>query len=91
MHRPPNYVHLGMCEGALYNAPTLDLYGLPYDNASFHTENLPACCPTCIATLIDPLMLEPKHLRMFAWQSHLGKCGGDERCLHAHEITKFSL
>ena len=43
------------------------------------------------ATLTDPLRPEPKHVRMFTWQFHLGRCGGDGRCLQAHEIAKLSL
>ncbi len=30
-------------------------------------------------------------MRMFTWQSHLGMCGGDGRCLQAHEMVKLSL
>ena len=44
MDRPPNYEHLDLCEGPLYNASSLNLHGLPYDYASFHTEDLPAYC-----------------------------------------------
>jgi len=91
MDRPPNYEHLDLGEGAPYNASTFTLHGLPYDYASFHTENLPTCCPTCNATLTNPLRPETKHLRMFAGQTHLGICGGDGRCLHAHEIAKLSI
>ena len=28
---------------------------------------------------------------MFTWQSHLGICSGDGRCLQAHEVVKLSL
>ena len=28
---------------------------------------------------------------MFAWQSHLGRYGGDGRCLQVHDILKLSL
>ncbi len=72
MDRPPNYEHLNLCEGALYNASFLNLHRLPYDYASFHTEDLPAYCPTCNAALTDPLKPEPKHVRMFTGQPHLG-------------------
>ncbi len=31
------------------------------------------------------------HARLFTWQSHLERCGGDGRCLKAHEVVKLSL
>ena len=31
------------------------------------------------------------HVRVFSWQSHVGRCGGDGRCLQAHEVGKLSL
>ena len=65
MDRPPNYAHLDMCKGTLYNASSLNLHGLPYDYAFFHTEDFPAFCPTYNAALTDPLRPEPKHIRMF--------------------------
>ncbi len=30
-------------------------------------------------------------MRLINWQTHLGRCGGDGRCLQAHEIVKLSL
>ncbi len=79
MDRHANYEHMHLCEGALYNASSLSLHGLSYDYASFETEGISASCPTCNATLTDLLRPEPKHMRMLAWQPHLGRCGGDER------------
>jgi hypothetical protein len=29
--------------------------------------------------------------KRFAWQCHLGRCGGDGRRLHAHEVVKRAL
>jgi hypothetical protein len=29
--------------------------------------------------------------KLFAWQCHLGRCGGDGRRLHAHEVVKRAL
>ena len=40
---------------------------------------------------MDLLQPEPLHTRVFAWQTHLGRCGGDGRCLQAHEVLKMSL
>ncbi len=95
MPRPPNYEHVDLCEGSLYNASSVPqpscLHGLPYDYASFDTEDLPTYCPTCNAALTDPLRPEPMHMRMFTWLSHLGRCRGDERCLQAREIAKLFL
>jgi hypothetical protein len=77
MDRPANYEHMDLCKGTLYNASTLNLQGLPYDYASFLPEDLPTCCPTCSAALMDPPRPELLHLRMFFWQSHLGRCDGN--------------
>jgi hypothetical protein len=44
MDRSPNYAHMDLCKGTLYNASSFNLHGLSYDNASFHTEDLPAFC-----------------------------------------------
>ena len=80
-----------MCESTLYSAATLNLHGLPYDFGSLQPLDPPFCCPTCNAAMTDPLHPKPLHTRQFTWQSHLGRCGGDGRCLQAHEILKLSL
>ncbi len=91
MDRPANYEHTDLCESSLYNESTLNLHGLPYDYSSFRPDALPSFCPTCNVALTDPLRPESYHKRMFTWQSHLGRCGGDSRCLQAHAIVKLSL
>ena len=92
MDRPANYEHVDLSEASPYNAATLNLHGLPYDYASLRSCDLSLRCPTCNVALTDPLQQEPMHAHMFTWQSHyLGRCGGDGRCLQAHEVVKLSL
>ena len=91
MVRPASYEHVDLNEASLYNASTLNLHGLPYDHASFRTSSLPLCFRTCNAALTGPLHPDPLRTRMFTRQSHLGRCGGDGRCLKAHEVIKLSL
>jgi hypothetical protein len=79
--RCANYEHVDLGEASLYNAATLNLHGLPYDYASLQSCDPPLRCPTCNVALTSPLQQEPMHVRMFTWQSHLGRCGGDGRCL----------
>ena len=81
MDRHANYEHVDMGEASLYNAATLNLHGLPYDYASLRSCDPPLRCPTCNVALSGHLQHEPTHVRMFTWQSHLGRCGGDGRCL----------
>jgi hypothetical protein len=89
MERPANYGQLDLNESTLYTASTLNLHGLPYDYDSLTIIDPPSCCPTCNATLSEPLIHEPLHTRLHTWQSHLGRCGGDGRCLQAHEDVKL--
>ena len=91
MDRPSGYEHMDLNEFTLYSAAILNLYGLPNDFASLQSLVLPSCCPICNAVLTDPSQPELLHMRLFTWQSHLGRCGGDGRCLQAHEIVKLSL
>ena len=36
-------------------------------------------------------MHEPLHMRMHTWQSHIGRCHGDERCLQDHKVVKLAV
>ncbi len=38
-----------------------------------------------------PLRHEPLHKRLFSRQSHMGRCGGDGRRNHAHEVVKMAV
>ena len=88
---PSGYEHMDLSESALYSTATPNLHGLPYDFASLQSLVPPFCCPICNAASTDPLQPEPLHMRLFTWQSHLGRCGGDGRCLQAHDIVKLFL
>ncbi len=91
MNRPSNYEHLDLNEATLNTASTLHLHDMPYDFDSFRIIDPLSCCSTCNAALSDPIMPEPLHTRMHTWQSHLGRCGSDGRCLQAHEEVKLAV
>ena len=91
MDRPDRYSHMDLSESTLYSASVLNLQGLPHGFAALQSMVPSFSCPTCNVMLVDPLHPEPLHKQLFIWQSHLGRCGGDGRCLQAHEIEKLSL
>ena len=91
MGRPSGYEHMDLSESIMYSASTLNLHGLSYDFAFLQSLVPPSCCPICDALLTNPMEPEPLHMRQFTWQSHMGRCGGDGRCLQAHGIVKLSL
>ena len=82
---------MDLSESTFYSASVLNLQGLHYDFDALRSVVPPFSCPTCNAMLSDPLHPEPLHVQLFIWQSHLGRCGGDGRCLQAHEIVNLSL
>jgi len=78
-------------ESIMYSVATLQLHGLPYDYASSTPLDLPTVCPVCSTVVCDPLRSEPLHTRVFTWQSHMGRCGGDGRCItQAYEVVKLA-
>jgi hypothetical protein len=40
--------------------------------------------------MCDPLHPEPLHTRVFTWQSHMGRCGGDGKYPQTHEMVKLA-
>ncbi len=48
-------------------------------------------CACCIAPLWDPTYQGSQRDKIFAWQCHLGRCGGDGRRLQAHDVVKRAL
>jgi len=91
MDRPEKFSHLDLSESLLYSASTLHLHGLPFDYDALRSVKPPDACPVCSTALTDPLRQEPLHKRLFLWQSHMGRCGGDGRRTQAHEVVKMAV
>ena len=93
MDHPRNYELQEVSESTLFNAATLQRFGLPYDFDSLSSTTLPELCPCCRAPLVDLSIYVPipLHTRIFLWQAHMGRCGGDGRRLQAHEIVKMTI
>jgi len=83
--------HQGSSVASLFCASTLHRYGLPYDFAKLDTQALHETCACCNAPLWDPWLHASRADRIYVWQSHLGRCGGDGRRLHAHEAVKLAM
>ncbi len=66
-------------EAALFCAATLHRFGLPVDYIRLKTETLPESCACCNAPLWDPVIRGSRSDKIFAWQCHLGRCGGGGR------------
>ncbi len=77
MDRPEKFTHLDLSEALLYSASTLHLHGLPFDYDALRLVVPPDICPICNTALTDPLRPVPLHDRLFSWQTHMGRCGGD--------------
>jgi len=67
------------------------IYGLPFDFARLDTETLPEMCSCCKAPLWDLAIPGSRMDKIFAWQCHLGRCGGEARRLQAHEDVQRAL
>ena len=91
MDRPEKYTHLDMSESALYSASTLHLHGLFFDYAALQSVDPPDACPIFHIALTDLLRPENLRARLFSWQTHMGRCGGDGRCNQAHEVVKMAV
>jgi hypothetical protein len=78
-------------EASLFCAATLHRFGLPVDFARLKAETLPETCACCKAPLWDSAIPGSRMDMIFAWQCHLGRCGGDGRRLQAHEVVKKSM
>jgi hypothetical protein len=90
MDRPANYSHIDLGESILYYVATLQLHRLPYDYNSSASMDPPTIYPVCNATLCDPLHPNHLHTRVFTWQLHMGRCGGDGKCTQAHDVVKLA-
>ena len=88
--RSANYSHMNLGESILYSVATLQLHGLPYDYDSSASLDPPTSCPVCNDALRDPLRQDTLHTRVFTWQSHMGRCGGDGKCTQSHEVAKLA-
>ncbi len=75
-------------DATLLCATTLHRFGLPYDFARLDTDTLLESCANCSAPLWAPAIAGSRLDKMFAWQCHLGRCGGDGKRLQAHEVIK---
>ena len=88
---PAALAHSETSEAPLYCAATLHRFGLPVDYARLKAVTLPEMCACCKAPLWDPSVQGSRMDRIFAWQCHLGRCGGDGRRLQAHEKIKRTM
>ena len=83
--------HAELSEGVLFTSSMLHRFGLPYDFAKLEDFILPESCPCCSAPLRDPGLHPSRPDRIFTWQCHAGRCGGDGRRLQAHEVYKMAV
>ena len=89
MERPEKYDHLDISDSTICSASTLHLHGLPFDYDALSSGPLPDMCPIYSPSLTDPQRPIFRHERLFTWQIHMTRCGGDGRCAHAHEVVKL--
>ena len=64
-------------DASLFCAATLHKYGLPHDYARLENHTLPETCNCCQAPLWNPDLSTSRIDRIFVWQCHMGRCGGD--------------
>jgi len=81
----------GSREASLFCAATLHRFGLPMDYARLKHETLPESFACCNAPLWNLAIPGTTMDTLFAWQCHMGRCEGDGRRLHAHEVVKRAL
>jgi hypothetical protein len=91
MDCPGSLAHAEMSEGVLFTCSMLHRFGLPYNYARLENSILPESCPCCSAPLWDPGLHPSRPDRIFIWQCHAGRCGGDGRRLQAHEVLKLAV
>ena len=91
MDRPERYSHLDLSESTLYSTSTLLLHGLPFDYGALRSVVPPYMCPICNTALTYPLRVDPLHERLFSWQTHMDKSGGDGRRTQVHEVCKLTV
>jgi hypothetical protein len=78
-------------EASLLCAATLHRYNMSHDYAKLENLLLPETCSCCNAPLWDPSLSASREDRIFLWQSHLGRCGGDGRRHQAHDALKLAI
>ena len=78
--------HAEMSEGIFCCAYMFHRFGLPYNYAKLEDFTLPESCPCWSAPLRDPKQHPTRLDRIFTWQSHAGRFGGDGRIHQAHEV-----
>jgi len=81
----------GTSDASLFCAATLHRYGLPHDFARMEDFIIPETCACCHAPIGDPNSALTRSDRIFIWQCHMGRCGGDGRRIHAHESVKLAV
>ena len=91
MDRPEKYAHLDLSKFTLYSASTLHLHELPFDYYALRFVKPADACLVCSTALTDPLKPDPLHKRLFSWQSHMGRCGGDGQRTQAYEVVKMTI
>ena len=89
MDCPGSMAHAEIGEGVLVCASMLHRFGLPYNYAKPEDFTLSESCPWCSAPLWDPSRHPSRSERIFTWQCHAGRCGGDGLRLYAHELYKL--
>jgi hypothetical protein len=81
MDCPGSMAHAEKSEGVLFTSSMLHRFGLPYDYAKMEDFILPESYPCCSASLRDPGQHPSIPDRIFTWQCHARRCGGDGRRL----------
>jgi hypothetical protein len=81
MDCPGSMAHAEISEGVLYTTSMLHRVGLPYKYAKMEDFIPPESCPGCYDPLWDPVQHPSRLDRIFTWQCHAGRCGGDGRRL----------
>jgi len=88
---PSAMAHDETSEASLFCAATLNRFGLPHDYAKLEGMVLPETCACYSAPLWDPSLTANKAVRIYVWQSHLGRYKGDGRRHRAHETVKLAI
>jgi hypothetical protein len=91
LDRPGFEKHGDSSDATLFCAATLHRFGLPFEYAELNPKTLPEMCASCKAPLGDPSIGGSRLYKIFAWQCHLGRCGGDGRRLWANEARKLAI
>ncbi len=91
MDCPASLSHDKLSEGALFCAISLHRFGLLVEFAKLEAFVLPETCPCCTAPLLELRLQVTRADHIFAWQCHMGRCGGDGRRIRAHEVVKLTL